>query len=156
MDAPLRARILKRGLRLEYATLAWNVVGVVLVLWAAAAARSVALAGFGLDSLIEILASIVVVWQLTGIDANRERRALRLIGAAFFALAIYVLGQSMYVLQLQLRPSPSPGGIAWLALTVAAMLAGELGVGGDRSRRREVEIALERETRAAASSCRLT
>ena len=123
MDAPLRARLLKRGLRLEYATLAWNVVGVVLVLWAAAAARSVALAGFGLDSLIEILASIVVVWQLTGIDANRERRALRLIGAAFFALAIYVLGQSMYVLQLQLRPSPSPGGIAWLALTVAAMLA---------------------------------
>src|ERR1700680_3792166 len=113
MDAPLRARLLKRGLRLEYATLAWNVVGVVLMLWAAFAARSVALAGFGLDSLIEILASIVVVWQLTGLDGNRERRALRLIGAAFFALAIYVLGQSMYVLQVQLRPSPSPGGIAW-------------------------------------------
>jgi divalent metal cation (Fe/Co/Zn/Cd) transporter len=123
MDAPLRARLLKRGLRLEYATLAWNVVGVVLVLWAAVAARSVALAGFGLDSLIEIIASLVVVWQLTGVDANRERRALRLIGAAFFALAIYVLGQSMYVLQVELRPSPSPGGIAWLALTVVAMLA---------------------------------
>jgi divalent metal cation (Fe/Co/Zn/Cd) transporter len=123
MDAPLRARLLKRGLRLEYATLAWNIVAVVLMLSAAFAARSVALAGFGLDSLIEILASIVVVWQLTGVDTNRERRALRLIGAAFFALAIYVLGQSMYVLQLQLRPSPSPGGIAWLALTVAAMLA---------------------------------
>ncbi|MDB5041681.1 MAG: cation transporter [Candidatus Eremiobacteraeota bacterium] len=123
MDAPLRARLLKRGLRLEYATLAWNIVGVVLLLSAAFAARSVALAGFGLDSLIEILASIVVVWQLTGVDSNRERRALRLIGAAFFTLAIYVLGQSIYVLQLQLRPSPSPGGIAWLALTVAAMLA---------------------------------
>jgi divalent metal cation (Fe/Co/Zn/Cd) transporter len=123
MDAPLRARLLERGLRLEYATLAWNVVGVVLVLWAAFAARSVALAGFGLDSLIEIVASIVVVWQLTGVDANRERRALRLIGAAFFALAIYVLVQSVYVLLVQLRPSPSPAGIAWLALTVVAMLA---------------------------------
>ncbi len=122
MDAPLRARLLKRGLRLEYVTLAWNVVGVVLVLWAAFAARSVALAGFGLDSLIEIIASIVVVWQLTGVDVYRERRALRLIGAAFFALAIYVLVQSMYVLLVQLRPSPSPGGIAWLALTVVAML----------------------------------
>ncbi|MDB5092727.1 MAG: cation transporter [Candidatus Eremiobacteraeota bacterium] len=123
MDALLRARLLERGLRLEYATLAWNVVGVVLVLWAAFAARSVALAGFGLDSLIEIVASIVVVWQLTGVDANRERRALRLIGAAFFALAIYVLVQSVYVLLVQLRPSPSPAGIAWLALTVVAMLA---------------------------------
>src|SRR5260370_40595686 len=122
MDAPLRARLLKRGLRLEYVTLAWNVVGVVLVLWAAFAARSVALAGFGLDSLIEIIASIVVVWQLTGVDVYRERRALRLIGAAFFALAIYVLVQSMYVLHAQLRPSPSPGGLAWLALTVVAML----------------------------------
>ena len=122
MNAPLRARLLKRGLRLEYATLAWNVVGVVLVLWAAFAARSVALAGFGLDSLIEIIASIVVVWQLTGVDVYRERRALRLIGAAFFALASYVLVQSMYVLHVQLRPSPSPGGIAWLALTVVAML----------------------------------
>lgn len=54
----------RRGLRLEYATLGWNVVGSVLVLVAAVAARSVALAGFGLDSLIEIVASLVVVWQL--------------------------------------------------------------------------------------------
>jgi divalent metal cation (Fe/Co/Zn/Cd) transporter len=123
MDAPVRARLLKRGLLLEYATLAWNVVGVVLVLCAAVAARSVALAGFGLDSLIEIVASIVVVWQLTGVDADRERRALRLIGAAFFALATYVLVQSVYVLLVQLRPSPSPSGMAWLALTVVAMLA---------------------------------
>jgi len=45
------------------------------------------------------------------------------IGAAFFALAVYVLVQSGYVLAVQLHPSPSPGGIAWLALTVVAMLA---------------------------------
>jgi divalent metal cation (Fe/Co/Zn/Cd) transporter len=83
----------------------------------------VALVGFGLDSLIEIVASIIVVWQLTGVEAHREQRALRYIGAAFFALAIYVLLQSSYVLAMQLRPSPSPGGMAWLALTAIAMLA---------------------------------
>ncbi len=123
MNAPTKARLLNRGFLLEYLTLGWNVVGVVLILMAAFAARSAALAGFGLDSLIEIFASVVVVWQLTGAGQNRERRALQLIGAAFFALAIYVLVQSGYVLAVQLRPSPSPGGIAWLALTVVAMLA---------------------------------
>jgi hypothetical protein len=56
--------LLRRGLLLEYLTLGWNVVGVVIVLTAAYNARSVALAGFGLDSLIEIFALIIVVWQL--------------------------------------------------------------------------------------------
>ena len=116
-------QLLKRGLRLEYATLAWNVVGVVALSIAALAARSVALAGFGLDSLIEIFASVVVVWQLKGVDPSRERRALRLIGAAFFALAMYVLAQSGYVLLRQLHPHPSLGGIIWLAVTIVAMLA---------------------------------
>ena len=51
--------MLRRGLRLEYATLGWNAVGTVFVLAAAVRARSVALAGFGLDSLIEIVASLV-------------------------------------------------------------------------------------------------
>src|SRR5262245_16013932 len=65
------ARLLERGLRLEYLTLGWNVVGAVVVAAAAAAARSVAMAGFGLDSLIEIFASLVVVWHLKGIARNR-------------------------------------------------------------------------------------
>ncbi len=94
MDVSTKTRLLRRGLQLEYLTLGWNVVGAVVIFLTAFAARSVALAGFGLDSLIEIFASDVVVWQLTGTAANRERRALRLIGAAFFALAIYVLVQS--------------------------------------------------------------
>lgn len=116
-------RLLKRGLRLEYATLGWNVVGVVVVSTAAFNARSAALAGFGLDSLIEIFASVVVVWQLNGVAADRERWALRLIGAAFFALALYVLAQSGYVLIRKIHPNPSSGGILWLATTVLAMLA---------------------------------
>jgi len=88
----------RRGLRLECATLDWNVVGSVLVLTAAVMARSVALAGFGLDSLIEIGASLVVIWQLTGAGAERERRALRWIGIAFIALAVFIAGQSTNVL----------------------------------------------------------
>ena len=80
--------LLRRGVNLERVTLAWNVVGIVVLAFAAIAARSVALAGFGLDSLVEIGASTVVLWELSGIGEQRQRRALRLIGAAFVALAV--------------------------------------------------------------------
>ena len=98
-------------------------MGSVVVLTAAVSARSVALAGFGLDSLIEILASIVVVWQLRGVGEGRERRAMRIIGAAFIALAVYIAAQSAYVLAAAAHPRHSPVGIAWLALTAVAMFA---------------------------------
>jgi divalent metal cation (Fe/Co/Zn/Cd) transporter len=112
----------QRGVRLEYATLGWNVIGSVLMLAAAVVARSVALAGFGLDSLIEIVASLVVVWQLRERHAvERERRALRIIGVAFLMLALYIAGQSIYVLVSGVRPHHSLLGIVWLALTAAAM-----------------------------------
>jgi divalent metal cation (Fe/Co/Zn/Cd) transporter len=114
----------RRGLRLEYATLGWNVVGSVLVLVAAVAARSVALAGFGLDSLIEIVASLVVVWQLQEMQAiERERQALRVIGVAFLLLATYIAAQSVYVLVAEAHPHRSLLGIVWLALTAAVMFA---------------------------------
>ena len=112
----------RRALRLEYATLVWNVVGSVIVLAAALAAYSVALAGFGLDSLIEILASLVVVWQLQDTDAaERERRALRIIGVAFLLLTAYISAQLIYVLVTAAHPRHSLAGIVWLALTAAAM-----------------------------------
>ena len=114
----------RRGLGLEYVTLGWNVVGSVLVLAAAVVARSVALAGFGLDSLIEIVASLVVVWQLQAIGAlGRERWALRIIGVAFLVLAFYIAVQSIYVLASGARPHHSRVGIVWLSLTVVAMFA---------------------------------
>jgi divalent metal cation (Fe/Co/Zn/Cd) transporter len=107
---------------LEYMTLAWNVVSAVAVTLAAVAAHSVALAGFGLDSLIEILASLTVVWQLKGISHQREQRALRIIGLALFAVAIYIAAQSVHVLVAGARPAASMLGMIWLSLTVAAML----------------------------------
>lgn len=112
--APATARmLLRRGFVLEYATLGWNVIGTVVVTWSALAAGSVALAGFGLDSLIEIAASMVVIWQLSDSHRGRERRALRLIIAA----------QAAYTLITTSRPGHSTLGIAWTAVTCAVMLA---------------------------------
>jgi divalent metal cation (Fe/Co/Zn/Cd) transporter len=122
MPRVVQAPLIRRGLLLEYLTLGWNVVGVVIVAVAAYKARSVALAGFGLDSLIEIFASVIVVWQLLGINQHRERLALRLIGAAFFALALYILAQITVILLTRSHPAPSIGGIVWLAATFVAML----------------------------------
>ena len=122
-DGPVRAALLRRGFALEYMTLAWNVAGVVILAIAAVAARSVALAGFGLDSLIEIGASTVVIWELSGTGAERQRRGLRLIGYAFAALAVYLLVQSTVVLAAGYHPGHSVLGIAWTAVTAAAMFA---------------------------------
>jgi divalent metal cation (Fe/Co/Zn/Cd) transporter len=115
--------LLRRGLFLEYVTLGWNLVGTVIVIAAAIEANSVALAGFGLDSVVEIGASTVVIWQLRGIHDHREQIALRFISVAFFALAIYILAQSAHTLWFHVHPGTSPLGIVWLALTFAAMLA---------------------------------
>jgi divalent metal cation (Fe/Co/Zn/Cd) transporter len=115
--------LLRRGFVLEYLTLAWNFAGMVILAIAAWAARSVALAGFGLDSLIEIGASTVVLWELSGTGEDRQRRALRLIGAAFGALAIYLAVQSSIVLVAGFHPHHSPAGIFWTAITALAMFA---------------------------------
>jgi UDP-glucose 4-epimerase len=113
--------LLRRGFQLEFATLGWNVVGVAVLAWTAVVARSVALAGFGLDSLIEIGASTVVIWELAGVDGHRRQRGMRLIAGAFVALAVYLAVQSTYVLVVGHRSAPSPVGVAWTATTAAVM-----------------------------------
>jgi divalent metal cation (Fe/Co/Zn/Cd) transporter len=113
--------LLARGRLLERITLGWNVVGIVVLAIAAATARSVALAGFGLDSLIEIGASMVVLWELADVAKARQQRATRLIGVAFVALALYLAVQSTVVLVLGFHPRHSVLGIVWTAVTAAAM-----------------------------------
>jgi hypothetical protein len=120
-DDPGRATLLRRGFALEYATLSWNVAGLVVLAIAALSARSVALAGFGLDSLIEIGASTVVIWELSGTGEERQRRGLRLIGYAFAVLAAYLLVQSTVVLAAGYHPRHSVLGIAWTAVTAVVM-----------------------------------
>lgn len=122
-DAGRAATLLRRGQTLECATLTWNVVAIFVLAAAAIAARSVALAGFGLDSLIEIGASTVVLWELAGTGEERQRRALRLIAYAFLALAIYLAVQTVLVLATGFRPHHSTIGIVWTAVTALVMFA---------------------------------
>ena len=98
-------------------------MGVVVLALAAIEARSVALAGFGLDSLIEIGASTVVLWELAGIAHERRQRAMRLIGIAFVGLAVYLAIQSTVVLAIGFHPRHSPLGIAWTGVTAVVMFA---------------------------------
>ena len=116
-------RLSWRGFALEYVTLGWNVVGIVVLAVAAVSARSVALAGFGLDSLIEIGASTVVLWELSATGEHRQRRALRLIGGAFGLLAVYLLVQSTFVLVAGYHPRHSVPGILWTGATALVMFA---------------------------------
>ncbi len=118
-----RRQLLWRGRALEVVTLSWNVVGVAVLAVAAWSARSVALAGFGLDSLIEIGVSAVVLWELADGPEGRQRRAMRLIGLAFVALAVYLLAQSTVVLVVGFHPHPSRLGIVWTGVTAGAMFA---------------------------------
>jgi len=133
-EATRNAALLRRGRGLEAATLAWNLVGIVILAVAALRAHSVALAGFGLDSLIEIGASTVVLWELSGTGEERQRRALRLIAAAFLALAGYLTVQTIVVFATGYHPQHSPLGIAWTAITAAAMFV--LAAGKKRTGRR--------------------
>lgn len=133
-EATRNAALLRRGRGLEAATLAWNLVGIVILAVAALRAHSVALAGFGLDSLIEIGASTVVLWELSGTGEERQRRALRLIAAAFLALAGYLTVQTIVVFATGYHPQHSPLGIVWTAITAAAMFV--LAAGKKRTGRR--------------------
>ncbi len=111
----------------------------------AVVAHSVALAGFGLDSLIEIGASTVVIWELRGIDDGREQRAMRIISVAFICLAIYIAGQAAYTLLFAEPPHPSTLGVIWTAVTCAAMLT--LAYGKTRTGRALGNVVLQTEGR---------
>lgn len=123
LDDATRLRLVRFGIGLEASTLGWNAVGVVVLAGLAYQSASVALLGFGLDSLIEIFASVVVIWELTGAGERRQRLALRLIGVAFLVLAAYLLVQAGITLIAGHRATPTPGGAAWTAATAAVMFA---------------------------------
>jgi divalent metal cation (Fe/Co/Zn/Cd) transporter len=113
------ARLRRRGLWLEYASIAWMVTEAGVAITAGVIASSIALVGFGLDSVIELFSAGIVVWQLRGDDEVRETRAVRLIGVTFFALAAYLAAESIHDLVSRARPGQSVPG---LAITAAALL----------------------------------
>lgn len=82
-----------------------------------------ALAGFGLDSLVEIGASLVVLWELSDVSASRREQASHLIGWAFVGLCLYLSVQSVVALAVEHHPSRSVLGICWTALTAVVMFS---------------------------------
>jgi divalent metal cation (Fe/Co/Zn/Cd) transporter len=118
---PAPEALLKRGLSLEYFTLLWNVAGIFITAVAAIKARSIALGGFGLDSLIEIGASTVVIWELTSTKEDIRPKALRLIGIGFYLIAAYIFLQVVFLLINDSHPAVSGLGIVWTAITFIAM-----------------------------------
>jgi divalent metal cation (Fe/Co/Zn/Cd) transporter len=119
----------RTALRLVAATMAYNVLEAVVAVWSGAEAGSIALVGFGLDSVIECSAAAVVLRHLVlvsrGADGEAveasERRARRFIGFTFYALAAYVAFEAGRTLWLRAPPSASSVGIALAALSAAIM-----------------------------------
>ncbi len=121
--APARRAVLRRRVRLLVAaTITYNVVEGVVAITAGSLASSVALIGFGLDSLIEVTSAAAVAWQFAGPDPERrERAALRVIAGSFFALAAYVGVEAVRALLGGIEPERSPVGIALVAVSVVVM-----------------------------------
>lgn len=117
----------RRARRLQWVTIGWNLVEVFVTVGLGVAAGSLALVAFGLDSLVEVFASLVIVWHLgptlEGTEAARDRRALRLVAVAFTILAVYLVVSASRSLWLGHEPDESPWGIAYLATAAVVMFA---------------------------------
>jgi len=122
-------KLLRRALWLVGLTLAYNLVEAAIAIWAGTAAGSIALLGFGLDSVIECAASAVLLWRLSvelrGDDEERvetaERRSRRFVGLTFLVLAAYVVVESVVTLVTGDHPRPSVPGIVLAAVSLAVM-----------------------------------
>jgi divalent metal cation (Fe/Co/Zn/Cd) transporter len=123
--SPDRPGLQRRGLLLEYATIAWNVGEAVLTISLGVAAASLALVGFGMVSVVEVFASGVVVWHLLPghdvDDSGRTRLALRLTAGAFAALSIVLAVGAVRDLVSRRVAGESPWGIVYLAVTAFVM-----------------------------------
>jgi cation diffusion facilitator family transporter len=121
-----RTVIVRRGQRLTWLTLGYNCLEAVVALAAGFAAGSIALEGFGVDSVIEVSASVAALWRLHhDLDPARreraERLAHRLVGLSFLALAGYVAWQALEALFTLAEPAESPVGIGLAALSLVVM-----------------------------------
>ena len=116
---------MRRALLLEYLTVCWNSIEAIVAIAAGLAAGSVALVGFGLDSIVETVSAGILIWRL-GRPAEQaeaaERKALRVVGCTLLALAAYILYEAASKLYLREAPRQSPVGIGLAAVSLAAML----------------------------------
>ncbi len=128
---PGRADRVQQAIRLEYFTITYNIIEGLVSVVLGGVANSIALIGFGLDSFVESLSGLMVLWRFRS-EAQGEReyatlesRALRYVGWSFFLLSAYIVVESIRKLWLQEQPEPSPLGmlLAVLSLIVMPVLA---------------------------------
>lgn len=124
-----RVTLHARAVRLEYFTISWNVVEAVVAIGAGLLAGSVALVGFGINSGIEVISAVGLLWRLrkAGPDAEvseesaAEKRALHIVAATFFLLAAYITYEAIDSLIEREEPLTSPVGIVLSVLSLAIM-----------------------------------
>jgi divalent metal cation (Fe/Co/Zn/Cd) transporter len=120
-----RGALARRGRRLEYVTIAWNTLEALAALISGLLAGSIALVGFGLDSLIEVISGAALLWRLHH-DADEQHRAaneriaLRIVGSCFIVLSLYITFDSLHSLISREGPEHSIGGIV---VAIAALVA---------------------------------
>jgi len=123
LERPARVDILRRRIRwIVGATIAYNVVEAVVAISSGVASSSIALLGFGLDSVVEVLSAAAVAWQFTRKDPERwEKPALRVIALSFFLLAAYVGVSAVLSLLGAVEPRHSTVGLILTAVSVVIM-----------------------------------
>ena len=122
-----REQLLRRGIRLEWFTVSWNVLEACVAIAAGLAAGSVALIGFGVDSGIEVVAAGALLWRFRTAGAGAtdeergeaERRALYVVAGTFFVLALYIAVEGVSALASHDEPGTSPRG---LGLSIASLI----------------------------------
>ena len=121
-------RFVQHALWLEYATVSWNVIEAFVAIGAGWLAGSIALVGFGLDSIIEVIAASVLIWRLRcelscrhDTHEQAEQRALRIVGVTFFLLAAYVTYEAGVILWRREAPQVSVPGLVLAVLSASVM-----------------------------------
>ncbi len=144
-----RARLIRRARLLAWIGLGWHGIEASVAIAAGVIAGSVALVGFGADSVIELAAGLVVLWRLASVRATTERRAQQMIAVSFYLLSAYVAVEATLSLVAGDRPDVSWVGI-WLSVltlvtmpvlaTAKARVAEELGSSATKSESRQTML----------------
>lgn len=116
-----RASLVRRARVLAWLGVGWHVIEAAIAILAGLAASSIALIGFGADSLIESAAGLIVLWRFASSSPTAERRAQQLIAISFYVLAVYIAFEATRALLGGDEPATSWVGIALAAFTAATM-----------------------------------
>lgn len=149
-----REALVRRGRRLESFTILYNSLEGLIAVTFGLFAGSIALVGFGFDSMIEVTSGAALLWRLRAdaYQARRERAealALRVVGVCFLALAAYVTYDSVASLVRQVEPNESVPGIALAVVSLVIMpllarakrrVASEIGSGALRADAKQTEL----------------